>query len=214
MADDLVLYSHPMSRGRIARWMLEEVGQPYRVEMLDYGTTMKAPEFLAINPMGKVPALRHGDVVVTEGAAICAYLADTFPEGRAGAPGQRARCLLPLAVFRCRTARDSRYQRGAEGRGAAGAPRHDWVWVDGRRARRGRADPERERAYRRQSLHGRRRRRRFADRLGHDVRDDRQASGVRDLLETPRRPSPPPCAHEPSTTRCFRPTSGWDCSAR
>ena len=90
MTDDLVLYSHPMSRGRIARWMLEETGQPYRVEMLDFGTTMKSPEFLAINPMGKVPALRHGDVVVTEGAAICAYLADTFPEaGLAPPPGRR-----------------------------------------------------------------------------------------------------------------------------
>lgn len=90
MAEDLVLYSHPMSRGRIARWMLEETGQPYRVEMLDFGTTMKSPEFLAINPMGKVPALRHGDVVVTEGAAICAYLADTFPEaGLAPPPGRR-----------------------------------------------------------------------------------------------------------------------------
>lgn len=90
MADDLVLYSHPMSRGRIVRWMLEEVGVPYRVEMLDYGTTMKAPEFLAINPMGKVPALRHGDVAVTEGAAICAYLADAFPEaGLAPPPGHR-----------------------------------------------------------------------------------------------------------------------------
>ena len=69
-----------MSRGRIVRWMLEEVGQPYRTELLDYGTTMKAPEYLAINPMGKVPAIRHGDTVVTEGAAICAYLADAFPE--------------------------------------------------------------------------------------------------------------------------------------
>ncbi len=89
MADELVLYSHPMSRGRIARWMLEEVGRPYRVEMLDYGTTMKAPEFLAINPMGKVPALRHGDVVVTEVAAICAYLADTFPEAELVPPAGR-----------------------------------------------------------------------------------------------------------------------------
>ena len=70
--------------------MLEEIGRPYRVEMLDYGTTMKAPAFLAINPMGKVPALRHGEVIVTEGAAICAYLADTFPEaGLAPPPGRR-----------------------------------------------------------------------------------------------------------------------------
>jgi len=80
MSDELVFYTNPMSRGRITRWMLEEVGQPYRTEVLDYATTMKAPEYRAINPMGKVPAIRHGDVVVTEGAAICAYLADAFPQ--------------------------------------------------------------------------------------------------------------------------------------
>lgn len=75
----LKLYTNPMSRGRIARWMLEEVGAPYEVEYLTYGGTMKAPEYLAINPMGKVPAVVHGDQVVTESAAICAYLADAFP---------------------------------------------------------------------------------------------------------------------------------------
>jgi glutathione S-transferase len=75
----LTLYTNPMSRGRIARWMMEEVGEPYETVLLDYGTTMKAPEYLAVNPMGKVPAIKHGDVVVTEGAAICAYLADAFP---------------------------------------------------------------------------------------------------------------------------------------
>lgn len=79
MADELVLYTNPMSRGRIARWMLEEVGQPYKTDVLNYASTMKAPAYLAINPMGKVPALRHGDAVVTETAAICAYLADAFP---------------------------------------------------------------------------------------------------------------------------------------
>jgi glutathione S-transferase len=79
MAEALGLYSNPMSRGRAARWMLEETGQPYRVENLDYGTTLKAPEYLAINPMGKIPALRHGETIVTECAAICAYLADAFP---------------------------------------------------------------------------------------------------------------------------------------
>ena len=90
MSGELVLYTNPMSRGRIARWMLEEVGQPYRVEVLDYATTMKAPAYLAINPMGKVPAITHGDAVVTEGAAICAYLADAFPDaGLAPAPGTR-----------------------------------------------------------------------------------------------------------------------------
>ena len=80
MADDLILYTNPMSRGRIARWMLEEVGVPYRVEVLDYGPKMKSADYLAVNPMGKVPAIRHGDTIVTECAAICAYLADAFPE--------------------------------------------------------------------------------------------------------------------------------------
>ena len=92
MADELVFYTNPMSRGRIVRWMLEEVGQQYHTEVLDYGTTMKGPEYLRINPMGKVPALRHGDAVVTEFAAICAYLADAFPEaGLAPPPGERLR---------------------------------------------------------------------------------------------------------------------------
>lgn len=92
MTDELVFYTHPMSRGRIVRWMLEEIGRPYRTEILDYGTTMKAPAYLAINPLGKVPALRHGDAVVTETAAICAYLADAFPDsGLAPRQGDRIR---------------------------------------------------------------------------------------------------------------------------
>jgi len=86
MGDELVFYTNPRSRGRIVRWMLEEVGQPYRTEVLDFGTTMKAPAYLAINPMGKVPALTHGDTVVTEVAAICAYLADAFPQARLAPP--------------------------------------------------------------------------------------------------------------------------------
>lgn len=90
MAEELVLYTNPMSRGRIARWMLEEVGQPYRTEILGYGDAMKGPAYKAINPMGKVPALVHGRTVVTECAAICAYLADAFPEaGLAPATGDR-----------------------------------------------------------------------------------------------------------------------------
>jgi len=92
MSDELVFYTNPMSRGRIVRWMLEEIGQPYRTELLDFGTTMKAPDYLAINPMGKVPAIRHGDTVVTEAAAICAYLADAFPQaGLAPPQGHRLR---------------------------------------------------------------------------------------------------------------------------
>jgi glutathione S-transferase len=80
MSDELILYTNPQSRGRVARWMLEEVGEPYQTKVLDFGTSMKTPEYLAINPMGKVPAIRHGNHVVTECAAICAYLADTFPK--------------------------------------------------------------------------------------------------------------------------------------
>lgn len=92
MADTLTFYTNPMSRGRIARWMLEEIGQPYETVVLDYGTTMKAPEYLAINPMGKVPAIKHGDTVITECAAVCAYLADAFPEaGLAPAIGSKER---------------------------------------------------------------------------------------------------------------------------
>ena len=89
---DLTFYTNPMSRGRVVRWMLEEVGAPYETVLLDYGTTMKAPDYLAINPMGKVPAIRHGDTIVTEVAAICAYLADAFLDaGLAPPPGHRKR---------------------------------------------------------------------------------------------------------------------------
>jgi glutathione S-transferase len=76
----LTFYTNPQSRGRIARWMLEELGQPYETMILDYHTSMKAPEYLAVNPMGKVPALVHDGKVITENAAICTYLAMTFPE--------------------------------------------------------------------------------------------------------------------------------------
>jgi glutathione S-transferase len=92
MTDEITFYTNPMSRGRIARWMLEEVGVPYETVLLDYGTTMKAPEFLAINPMGKVPTIKHGDTIVTEAAAICAYLAEMFPDrGLAPPPGNQLR---------------------------------------------------------------------------------------------------------------------------
>jgi len=102
MADELVLYTNPMSRGRVARWMLEEIGEPYKVEVVDYASTMKGPAYLAINPMGKVPALRHGDAVVTETAAICAYLADAFPQARlAPPPGDRLRAPYYRWLFFC-----------------------------------------------------------------------------------------------------------------
>ena len=91
-ADELVFYSHPMSRSRIVRWMLEEIGAPYETKILEFGHSMKAPSYLAINPMGKVPAIRHGETVVTEAAAICAYLADAFPAAGLAPPlGSRER---------------------------------------------------------------------------------------------------------------------------
>ena len=86
MANELVFFTNPMSRGRIVRWMLEEVGAPYRTQVIQYGPEMKSDGYLAINPMGKVPAIRHGDVVVTECAAICAYLADAFPDAGLAPP--------------------------------------------------------------------------------------------------------------------------------
>ena len=90
MTAPITFYTHPWSRGRVARWMLEETGLPYATEVLEYGTTMKAPAYHAINPMGKVPAIKHGDTVVTENAAILMYLADLVPEKKlapaAGSP--------------------------------------------------------------------------------------------------------------------------------
>ncbi len=84
----MIFYTNPMSRGRIVRWMLEEVGATYETRVVTYGPEMKSHDYLALNPMGKVPTLVHDGVVVTESAAICAYLADVFPEaGLAPAPG-------------------------------------------------------------------------------------------------------------------------------
>jgi glutathione S-transferase len=77
---DLTFYTNPMSRGRIARWMLEEVGAPYETVVLGYGEDMSGAGYRALNPMAKVPTIVHGDTVVTECAAICAYLAEAFPE--------------------------------------------------------------------------------------------------------------------------------------
>ena len=86
MSEELVFYTNPMSRGRIVRWMLEEVGAPYRTEILDYASSLKAAPYLAINPMGKIPAIVHNGTVVTECAAICAYLADAFPQAGLAPP--------------------------------------------------------------------------------------------------------------------------------
>ena len=84
---NLTLYHASPSRSSIILWMLEEIGQPYDIKLirLSEGDNMK-PDFLAINPMGKVPALKHGDTVTTELAAICAYLADEFPDKKLNVP--------------------------------------------------------------------------------------------------------------------------------
>ncbi|PVZ84318.1 glutathione S-transferase [Serratia sp. S1B] len=96
----ITLYTHPMSRGRTVRWLLEECGASYDTVILDYGASMKSAEYLAINPMGKVPALTHGDSVVTELAAICTYLADLFPEKQlAPTPGSRERAAYYRWLF-------------------------------------------------------------------------------------------------------------------
>jgi glutathione S-transferase len=86
MADPIVFYTNPQSRGAMTHWMLEEIGCPYKVELMPYGPPMKSAEYRAINPMGKVPAIKHGDTVVTETGAILSYLADLFPEAKL-APG-------------------------------------------------------------------------------------------------------------------------------
>jgi len=91
MTQQLHFYTNPMSRGQIVRWMLQETGARHETHILDYEKDMKSPDYLAINPMGKVPAIVHGDRIVTECAAICAYLADAFPDaGLAPATGDRA----------------------------------------------------------------------------------------------------------------------------
>ncbi|MCY7339539.1 MAG: glutathione S-transferase family protein [Sphingomonas bacterium] len=84
MTEALTFYTNPMSRGQIVRWMLEEVGEPYETQLLDYASSMKAAPYLAVNPMGKVPAIVHDGKIVTECAAIIAYLADVFPAAGLG----------------------------------------------------------------------------------------------------------------------------------
>jgi len=84
---DLTLYHANPSRSAVALWMLEEIGQPYDIHKLDLqkGEQLK-PDYLAINPMGKVPALKHKDAVITESSAICTYLADEFPQAKLNIP--------------------------------------------------------------------------------------------------------------------------------
>ena len=83
----LTLYHAAPSRSATVRWMLEEVGEPYDIHLVKLAEgEQQKPEYLAINPQGKVPALRHKGVVITEVAAICAYLADEFPKAALNVP--------------------------------------------------------------------------------------------------------------------------------
>ena len=116
MADELVFYTNPQSRGLTTHWMLEEIGCPYRMEVKAYGPEMKAPDYLAINPMGKVPAIKHGDTVVTETGAILCYLADAFPAAKlapaVGARGGGAGCSRGVAGGRAQCRGSPRGWRG------------------------------------------------------------------------------------------------------
>ena len=112
MADEIVFYTNPQSRGAMTHWMLEEIGCPYRVEVKAFGPDMKTPDYLAINPMGKVPAIVHGRRVVTETGAILCYLADAFPQAGLAPPIGGARRLLPLAVLRRRLLRAGDGEQG------------------------------------------------------------------------------------------------------
>lgn len=83
----LTLYHASPSRSSVTLWMLEEIGEPYEVTMLDLSKgDQQKPAYLAINPMGKVPAIKHGDTIVSESAAICTYLADVFPRAGLNVP--------------------------------------------------------------------------------------------------------------------------------
>jgi glutathione S-transferase len=89
----LTLYHAAPSRSSTVLWMLEELGQPFELVVLDMKKgEQREPAYLAVNPMGKVPAVKHGDTVITESAAICTYLADEFPAAKlAPAIGDPAR---------------------------------------------------------------------------------------------------------------------------
>ena len=85
--DKIIFHHAPMSRSNIVHWMFEELGVPYELDLLSLERgDHKKPAYLAINPMGKVPAITHQGVTITEAAAICAYLADEFPAAKLAVP--------------------------------------------------------------------------------------------------------------------------------
>ena len=109
---DLTLYHASPSRSSVALWMLEELGEPYDIKLLSLSKgENRMPDYLAINPMGKVPALKHHDTIITEVAAICCYLADAFPEAKL-APAPADRGLLSLDLLHLRPGRGGIQQQG------------------------------------------------------------------------------------------------------
>ena len=121
----LTLYHAAPSRSSIVHWMLEELGEPYDIHLVSFKKgENRQPAFLAINPMGKLPALKHGDTVITEAAAICTYLADEFPACQAQRAGRRSapRRLSQVAVLRAelRGARHHGARLSAQGDAGAG----------------------------------------------------------------------------------------------
>ncbi len=193
MFDRPVLYTHPMSRGRIVRWLLEELGQPYEVQRVDYGPAMKSPAYRAINPMGKVPALRHGAAVVTETAAICAYLADAFPAAGLAPPlSDPARGAYYRWLFFAAGPLEAATTNQALGVVLPEDPqkaRRGGLWQSRRGARHPRRRPGPGRVPGGRSLHCRRRLCRCPSRLGHGLWHRRETSALRALC---RRAGKPP----------------------
>ena len=179
----LTLYHAAPSRSSITRWMLEEVGEPYDIHLLSLSKgDNRAPDYLAVNPMGKVPALRHGDVVITEAAAICAYLADEFPRAKLNVPIGNPRrgiylkwlffgpsCIEPAIM-------DRAFPRKEEARRAAlGYGDFDTVMdVVAKAVAKGPLSHGR-------AVHRRRRGDRLRPALGHDVQAPARASGIHRL---------------------------------
>jgi glutathione S-transferase len=83
----ITLYHAPNTRSTGARILLEELGAPYTLQVVNMKAgEQRQPEYLAVNPMGKVPAVRHGDALITEQVAVFLYLADLFPEAGLAPP--------------------------------------------------------------------------------------------------------------------------------
>ena len=179
----LTLYHASPSRSSIVLWMLEELGEPYDIHLLSLTKgENREPAYLAINPMGKVPAIRHGDTVITEAAAICTYLADEFPAARLNVPVGAPRrgvylkwlffgpsCIEPAVIDRA-APRKEEARRGMLGYGdfdttmnTVAAAVAQGAVADGRAVHRGRRDHRREYP------------------LGHDVQDDPRAAGIHRL---------------------------------